>query len=81
MPEGPQDRPLVAGDRATAEVVLSALLASAGGGEIFLDVQASTATRSPWRKTGSHAGIRDGAHVCRRDPAVAAGAGIRRHHL
>src|SRR5215472_4034539 len=31
-------RPLVADDRATAEVVLSALLAAAGGGEIFLDV-------------------------------------------
>src|ERR1700732_1017107 len=30
--------PLVADDRATAEVVLSALLASVGGGEIFLDV-------------------------------------------
>jgi len=30
--------PLVADDRATAEVVLSALLASAGGGEMFLDV-------------------------------------------
>ncbi len=30
--------PLVADDRATAEMVLSALLASAGGGEIFLDV-------------------------------------------
>jgi len=30
--------PLVADDRATAEVVLSALLASTGGGEIFLDV-------------------------------------------
>jgi len=30
--------PLVADDRATAEVVLSALLASGGGGEIFLDV-------------------------------------------
>ena len=30
--------PLVADDRATAEKVLSALLASAGGGEIFLDV-------------------------------------------
>jgi hypothetical protein len=30
--------PLVADDRATAEVVLSALLANAGGGEIFLDV-------------------------------------------
>ena len=30
--------PLVADDRATAEVVLSALLAAAGGGEIFLDV-------------------------------------------
>jgi GNAT superfamily N-acetyltransferase len=30
--------PLVADDRATAEVVLSALLAGAGGGEIFLDV-------------------------------------------
>lgn len=30
--------PLVADDRATAEVVLSALLAKAGGGEIFLDV-------------------------------------------
>jgi len=28
----------VADDRATAEVVLSALLASGGGGEIFLDV-------------------------------------------
>jgi hypothetical protein len=28
----------VADDRATAEVVLSALLASVGGGEIFLDV-------------------------------------------
>jgi GNAT superfamily N-acetyltransferase len=32
--------PLVAEDRATAEAVLSALLASAGGGEIFLDVPA-----------------------------------------
>jgi GNAT superfamily N-acetyltransferase len=30
--------PLVADDRATAEVVLSALLARVGGGEIFLDV-------------------------------------------
>jgi len=30
--------PLVADDRAAAEVVLSALLADAGGGEIFLDV-------------------------------------------
>src|SRR3984957_3061317 len=30
--------PLAADDRATAEVVLSALLASVGGGEIFLDV-------------------------------------------
>ena len=38
MPQGLQDRPLVADDRATAEVVLSALLASVGGGEIFLDV-------------------------------------------
>ena len=32
--------PLVADDRATAEAILSALLASAGGGEIFLDVPA-----------------------------------------
>ena len=32
--------PLVADDRATAEIVLSALLASVGGGEIFLDVPA-----------------------------------------
>jgi len=32
--------PLVADDRATAEAVLSALLARAGGGEIFLDVPA-----------------------------------------
>jgi hypothetical protein len=32
--------PLVAEDRATAEAVLSALLAGAGGGEIFLDVPA-----------------------------------------
>ncbi|WP_050403220.1 GNAT family N-acetyltransferase [Bradyrhizobium embrapense] len=32
--------PLVADDRAGAETVLSALLASAGGGEIFLDVPA-----------------------------------------
>lgn len=30
--------PLVADDRASAEVVLSALLASVGGGEIFLDI-------------------------------------------
>jgi GNAT superfamily N-acetyltransferase len=30
--------PLVADDRATAEVILSALLAKVGGGEIFLDV-------------------------------------------
>ena len=30
--------PLVADDRATAEVVLSALLPAAGGGEVFLDV-------------------------------------------
>jgi hypothetical protein len=32
--------PLVAGDRTAAETVLSALLARAGGGEIFLDVPA-----------------------------------------
>ncbi|WGS22342.1 MULTISPECIES: GNAT family N-acetyltransferase [unclassified Bradyrhizobium] len=32
--------PLVANDRASAEAVLSALLASTGGGEIFLDVPA-----------------------------------------
>ena len=32
--------PLVADDRATAEIVLSGLLAQAGGGEIFLDVPA-----------------------------------------
>ena len=30
--------PLVADDRATAEVILQALLTSAGGGEVFLDV-------------------------------------------
>jgi hypothetical protein len=30
--------PLVADDRAAAEAVLAALLASAGGGEVFLDV-------------------------------------------
>ena len=30
--------PLVADDRAAAEIVLSALLSAAGGGEIFLDV-------------------------------------------
>jgi hypothetical protein len=40
----------MADDRATAEVVLSALLASVGGGEISTS-RASTATRSPWRKT------------------------------
>ncbi|OKO68467.1 GNAT family N-acetyltransferase [Bradyrhizobium sp. NAS96.2] len=32
--------PLVADDRASAEIILSALLASAGGGDIFLDVPA-----------------------------------------
>src|SRR6202008_170042 len=32
--------PLVADDRAAAEAVLSALLASVGGGEVFLDVPA-----------------------------------------
>jgi ribosomal protein S18 acetylase RimI-like enzyme len=32
--------PLVADDRAAAEIVLSALLAQAGGGEVFLDVPA-----------------------------------------
>ncbi|MHC2332616.1 GNAT family N-acetyltransferase [Bradyrhizobium sp. USDA 4454] len=32
--------PLVADDRAAAEAILSALLASAGGGEVFLDVPA-----------------------------------------
>jgi hypothetical protein len=30
--------PLVADDRATAEIVLSALLSGVGGGQIFLDV-------------------------------------------
>jgi hypothetical protein len=43
--------PLVADDRATAEVVLSALLASMGGGEIFLDVPSINRDASPWRKT------------------------------
>ena len=36
--KGQKIGPLVAHDRAAAEVVLSALLASVGGGEIFLDV-------------------------------------------
>jgi GNAT superfamily N-acetyltransferase len=36
--QGRKIGPLVADDRGTAEVVLSALLAQAGGGEIFLDV-------------------------------------------
>lgn len=36
--QGRKIGPLVADDRATAELVLSALLAGAGGGEIFLDV-------------------------------------------
>jgi Acetyltransferase (GNAT) domain/Acetyltransferase (GNAT) family len=36
--QGRKIGPLVADDRGTAEVVLSALLAHAGGGEIFLDV-------------------------------------------
>jgi GNAT superfamily N-acetyltransferase len=36
--EGRKIGPLVADDRATAEVVLSALLAKVGGGEVFLDV-------------------------------------------
>ena len=38
--QGHKIGPLVADDRATAEVVLSALLADVGGGEIFLDVPA-----------------------------------------
>ena len=38
--KGSKIGPLVADDRATAEAVLSALLARAGGGEIFLDVPA-----------------------------------------
>ena len=38
MPQGLQDRSAGGRDRATAEVVLSALLASVGGGEILLDV-------------------------------------------
>ena len=38
--KGSKIGPLVAGDRATAETVLSALLAQAGGSEIFLDVPA-----------------------------------------
>lgn len=38
--QGRKIGPLVADDRVTAEVVLSALLARAGGGEIFLDVPA-----------------------------------------
>jgi GNAT superfamily N-acetyltransferase len=32
-------------------------------------------------RPGAHASVRDCADVYRRDPAVAAGAGIRRHHL
>ena len=38
--QGHKIGPLVADDRATAETVLSALLADVGGGEIFLDVPA-----------------------------------------
>ena len=49
MPQGRKIGPLVADDRATAEVVLSALLARVGDGEIFLDVPSITATRSRWR--------------------------------
>jgi len=68
--------PLAADDRATAEVVLSALLASVGCGEIFLDVPSINRARP-----GARASVRDRAHVYKRDPAVAVGAGIRRHHL
>ena len=74
--------PLVADDRATAEVVLSALLASVGGGEIFLDVPGINRDAvALGARPGARAGVRDRAHVYRRDPAVAAGAGIRRRQF
>jgi hypothetical protein len=74
--------PLVADDRATAEVVPSTLLASVGGGEDL----PRRSQHQPRRgrvgaRPGARASVRDCAHVYRRNPAVAAGAGIRRHHL
>ena len=52
LPDGHKIGPLVADNRADAEVVLWALLAGVGGGEIFIDVQASTETRSRWPNLG-----------------------------
>jgi len=43
--------PLVADDRTAAEAVLAALLAEAGGGEVFVDVPAVNARLSRWRGT------------------------------
>ena len=74
--------PLAADDRAAAEVILSALIASEGGGEIFLDIPCINRDAVALAQDfGLRADVRDRAHVHRRDPAVAAGAGIRRHHL
>ena len=74
--------PLVADDRAAAEAVLSALLASAGGGAIFLDVPSVNRDAVALAQgLGARTRVRDRAHVYRRDPTVAAGAGVRRHDL
>ena len=74
--------PLVADNRAAAEAVLAALLSGVGGGEIFLDVPSvnrdAVALAQDLRL---RAGVRDRAHVHRRNSAAAFGAGVRHHHL
>jgi len=62
-------------------VVLSTLLAIVGGGEIFLDVPGINRDAVALAQDRGLVPVFDCAHVYPRDPAVAAGAGIRRHHL
>jgi hypothetical protein len=74
--------PLVADDRATAEVVLSALLAQRRWrGDLPRRSQHQPQRGRVGARPGAHASVRDCSYVYRRDPAVAAGPGLWRHHL
>jgi hypothetical protein len=73
--KGREIGPVMADDRATAEVVLSPLLASAGGGEIILDIPCPNRDAVALaQELGARASVRDCADVYRRHPAAAAGA-------
>ena len=74
--------PLVADDRAAAEAVLAALLADAGGGEIFLDVPSINRDAVALAAGAGPAPVFETARMYTGAiPPLQRGADIRRHHL